>query len=85
METILKSKQQTVVIGPEHSLVIIGERINPTGRKVLAHALEKGNLKLVQEEAARQVQDGAHVLDINVGVSGIDEPRLLSEVIQAVS
>jgi 5-methyltetrahydrofolate--homocysteine methyltransferase len=85
METILTSKQQTVVIGPEHPLVIIGERINPTGRKILAHALEKGNLKLVQEEAARQVQDGAQVLDINVGVSGIDEPRLLSEVIQAVS
>ena len=85
METILKSKQQSVVIGPEHPLVIIGERINPTGRKKLALALEEGNLKLVQEEAARQVQDGAHVLDINVGVSGIDEPRLLSEVIQAVS
>ncbi len=85
METILKSKQQSVVIGPEHPLVIIGERINPTGRKKLALALEEGNLKMVQEEAARQVQDGAHVLDINVGVSGIDEPRLLREAIQAVS
>jgi 5-methyltetrahydrofolate--homocysteine methyltransferase len=84
METILKSKQRRVTIGPEHPLVIIGERINPTGRKKLARALEEGNLKMVQEEALRQVQEGAQVLDVNVGVSGIDEPRLLSEAVQAV-
>jgi 5-methyltetrahydrofolate--homocysteine methyltransferase len=65
--------------------VIIGERINPTGRKKLAKALEDGNLKLVQEEATKQVQDGAHVLDVNVGVSGIDEPKLLKEAILAVN
>jgi 5-methyltetrahydrofolate--homocysteine methyltransferase len=84
METTLKSKKQTVVIGPDQPLVIIGERINPTGRKKLAQALEQGNLKLVQEEAAKQVAEGAHVLDVNVGISGIDEPRLLREAIQAV-
>jgi 5-methyltetrahydrofolate--homocysteine methyltransferase len=84
METTLKSRKETVVIGPERPLVIIGERINPTGRKKLAKALEDGNLKLVQEEATKQVQEGAHVLDVNVGISGIDEPALLKEAIQAV-
>ncbi len=84
METTLTSTRQTVVIGPERPLVIIGERINPTGRKKLAKALEDGNLKLLQEEAIKQVQEGAHVLDVNVGVSGIDEPKLLKEAILAV-
>jgi len=84
METILKSKKQTVIIGPDRPLVIIGERINPTGRKKLAKALEEGDLKRVQEEAIKHVQEGAHVLDVNVGISGIDEPALLKEAIQAV-
>lgn len=84
METTLKSQTQTVVIGPDLPMVIIGERINPTGRKKLAKALEEGNLKLVQEEATKQVQEGAHVLDVNVGISGIDEPKLLKEAILAV-
>jgi 5-methyltetrahydrofolate--homocysteine methyltransferase len=84
METTLRSTKETVVIGPDRPLVIIGERINPTGRKKLAKALEDGNLKLVQEEASKQVQEGAHVLDVNVGVSGIDEPKLLKEAILAV-
>jgi len=84
METTLKSKKETVIIGPGRPLVIIGERINPTGRKKLAKALEDGNLKLVQEEAAKQVQEGAQVLDVNVGISGIDEPKLLQGAILAV-
>lgn len=84
METILTNREQTVVIGPEHPLVLIGERINPTGRKKLAKALEEGNLQLVKDEAAKQVAEGAHVLDVNVGVSGIDEPRMLREAVQAV-
>jgi 5-methyltetrahydrofolate--homocysteine methyltransferase len=84
METILKSRQRHVTIGPGHPVVIIGERINPTGRKKLARALEEGNFKIIQEEALRQVQEGAQVLDVNVGVSGGDEPRLLSETVQAV-
>jgi 5-methyltetrahydrofolate--homocysteine methyltransferase len=84
METTLSSSKQTVVIGPDRPLVIIGERINPTGRKKLAKALEDGNLKVVQEEAIKQVKEGAHVLDVNVGVSGIDEPKLLREALVAV-
>jgi 5-methyltetrahydrofolate--homocysteine methyltransferase len=84
METTLKSLNETVIIGPDRPLVIIGERINPTGRKKLAKALEDGNLKVVQEEATKQVQEGAQVLDINVGVSGIDESKLLKDAILAV-
>jgi 5-methyltetrahydrofolate--homocysteine methyltransferase len=84
METILRSPKATVVIGHEHPLVVIGERINPTGRKKLAQALEEGNLRFVQEEAMKQVEEGAQVLDINVGISGIDEPKLLRETVQCV-
>jgi len=73
-----------VIIGPDRPLVIIGERINPTGRKKLAKALEEGDLERVQEEAIKQVREGAHVLDVNVGISGIDEPSLLKEAVQAV-
>jgi methanogenic corrinoid protein MtbC1/uroporphyrinogen-III decarboxylase len=84
METTVRSATRTVVIGPGHPLVIIGERLNPTGRKKLAQALEKGDLDLVQSEAIRQVEEGAHILDVNVGVSGIDEPRMLKEAILAI-
>ncbi len=84
METILRSATETVVISPDRPMVIIGERINPTGRRKLAAALEEGNLRLVQEEAAKQVKEGARVLDVNVGVSGIDEPRILREAILLV-
>lgn len=84
METILRSKTQSVVISPDHPLVIIGERINPTGRKKLTKALEAGNLQFVQEEAVKQAQEGAQVLDVNVGISGIDEPQLLGEAVKAV-
>jgi 5-methyltetrahydrofolate--homocysteine methyltransferase len=84
METIIRSATQSVVISRDRPLVIIGERINPTGRKKLAAALEQGKLKLIQEEASKQVKEGAHVLDINVGVPGIDEARVLKEAIQVV-
>jgi methanogenic corrinoid protein MtbC1/uroporphyrinogen-III decarboxylase len=84
METTVRRATKTVVIGPRHPLVIIGERINPTGRKKLAQALEKGDLGLVQSEAIKQVEDGAHILDVNVGVSGIDEPAMLKEAILAI-
>jgi 5-methyltetrahydrofolate--homocysteine methyltransferase len=83
-ETVIGSATQTVTVGPDRPLVIIGERINPTGRKDLAEALEQGNLEQIQAEARIQVEAGAHILDVNVGVSGIDEPRLLKEAIQAI-
>jgi methanogenic corrinoid protein MtbC1/uroporphyrinogen-III decarboxylase len=84
VETTVGSATKTVVIGATHPLVIIGERINPTGRKKLAQALEKGDLDLVQSEAIKQVEEGAHILDVNVGVSGIDEPAVLKGAILAI-
>jgi methanogenic corrinoid protein MtbC1/uroporphyrinogen-III decarboxylase len=84
VETILKSPGQIVAVGPAHPLVIIGERINPTGRKKMAEALEKGDLRWLQKEAEKQVKAGARVLDVNVGLSGIDESRLLKEAVQAI-
>jgi len=84
VETTIKSATKTVLIGRGQPLVIIGERINPTGRKQLARALEKGDLRLVQEEALKQVEEGAHILDVNVGISGIDEPRVLKKAIYAI-
>jgi methanogenic corrinoid protein MtbC1/uroporphyrinogen-III decarboxylase len=84
VETTIKSATKTVLIGRGQPLVIIGERINPTGRKQLARALEKEDLRLVQEEALKQVEEGAHILDVNVGISGIDEPRVLKKAICAI-
>jgi methanogenic corrinoid protein MtbC1 len=84
IETRVSSASKTVVIGPHRLLAIIGERINPTGRKKIAQAIEKMDLRLLQEEAVRQVKEGAHILDVNVGVSGIDEPRMLREAIMAI-
>ena len=85
VETTISSEKKTVVIGAGQPLVIIGERINPTGRKDLAEALERGDLRSVQKEAISQAEAGAHILDVNVGVSGIDEPRVLQEAITAIS
>jgi 5-methyltetrahydrofolate--homocysteine methyltransferase len=82
METIIRSSKETVTISPDRPMVIIGERINPTGRKKMAAALELGNLTLIREEGIKQVKEGAHILDVNVGVSGIDEPLILKEVVQ---
>ena len=84
VESTVASTSKTVVMGPSRPLVIIGERINPTGRKRLAASLEAGNLDLVRSEAILQVAAGAHILDVNVGVSGIDEPRMLKEAILAI-
>jgi len=84
METILKSAQKTVVISPERPTVLIGERINPTGRKRLSAALEEGSLEIVRLEAEAQVQAGADVLDVNVGVVTVDEVALLPRAVRLV-
>ena len=84
METIIKSGSETVIISPERPLAVIGERINPTGRRKLAQAIEDGNFALLQEEAIKQVKEGAHVLDVNVGVSGVDEPLMLKKAVLAI-
>lgn len=84
METVLSSKQKEVVISDTKPTVLIGERINPTGKKKLTAALQTGNLDLVVEEALAQANAGADLLDVNVGASGVDEVSLLPEAIKRI-
>lgn len=84
METVLKGTRKTVVISPDRPTVLIGERINPTGRKRLSAALEAGNLGIVRLEAEAQVQAGADMLDVNVGVVTMDEVDLLPRAVRLV-
>jgi 5-methyltetrahydrofolate--homocysteine methyltransferase len=84
VDTVLSSKTREVVIGSNRPFVIIGERINPTGRKVLAAEMKEGNLERVKKDALAQVEAGAHVLDVNAGIPLIDEPAVLVEAIQLV-
>ena len=84
METILKGLGQQVVIGRDRPTVIIGERINPTGKRRLAAALTAGDLSVVREEALKQVDAGAHVLDVNVGAAGVDEVDILPKAVKLV-
>ena len=84
METILSSKTKTIRIGAEQPFTIIGERINPTGRKLLAKEMAAGNLSRVEKDAVAQVAAGAHMLDVNAGIPLVDEPELLAQAIQLV-
>ena len=84
METKLTLKDQELVIGAGRPFAIIGERINPTRRKKLAASMAEGDFSIVQEDARRQVEAGAPVLDVNAGVPGADEVSLLSGAVQAV-
>lgn len=84
METRISSTTKEVLISDERPTVLIGERINPTGKKKLAEALKDGNLELVRQEALAQVQAGADILDVNVGAAGVDEVALLPQAVQAV-
>jgi 5-methyltetrahydrofolate--homocysteine methyltransferase len=84
MDTILKGIGQKVVISPERPTAILGERINPTGKKKLAAALVAGDLDLVRREAIEQVEAGADILDVNVGAAGVDETHLLPLAVRAV-
>jgi len=84
METVLSYKEKKVVIAPERPFVIIGERINPTRRKKLAETMSMGDFSLVQEDARKQVEAGAQVLDVNAGIPGGDEPVLLQGAARAV-
>jgi len=84
METKVSSPSKEVIIGDNQPTVLIGERINPTGKKKLAEALKAGNLEIVCKEALAQVQAGADILDVNVGTFGVDEVALLPRAVQAV-
>jgi len=85
MQTFLSSATTTVKINTDGPMVIIGEKINPTGHKRLAEALQGGDFDYVRELAARQVAAGADVLDVNVGVLGLDEVALLTQAVKVVT
>jgi 5-methyltetrahydrofolate--homocysteine methyltransferase len=84
MHTTLRSPSKTVVIGHDQPFCIIGERINPTGRKKFAESLRAGDLSPVIDDVKRQVANGADVLDVNAGIPLTDEPELLAAVIRLV-
>ena len=83
-ETVVSSSTKEIRIGVDHPFVIIGERINPTGRKLLAEEMKAGNLERVVTDAVAQVEAGALMLDVNAGVPLADEPGILAESIKLV-
>jgi 5-methyltetrahydrofolate--homocysteine methyltransferase len=83
-ETILSSKTKTIIIGPDRPFTMIGERINPTGRKALAREMAAWNFDRVINDAIAQVNAGAHMLDVNAGIPLADEPAILAKAIQIV-
>jgi len=85
LTTTVSSKKQTIEISRHLPTVIIGERINPTGRKKLQAALEAKNFDIVRQDAISQVAAGAPVLDVNAGIPDGDEPALLREAVQTVT
>jgi len=84
MHTVLRSHAREVVIGPDRPFCVIGERINPTGRKRFAEALRAGDLSQVVVDVERQVAAGADMLDVNAGVPLADEADLLARMVRLV-
>ncbi len=78
--TFVTSFSQAVEIGPRP--VVIGERINPTGKKKFKQALQENNIEYILAEGLRQEDNGAHILDVNVGLPGIDEPKMMEDVVK---
>ena len=83
-ETIISSATKEIRIGFDHPFVIIGERINPTGRKMLAKEMAEGDFSRVEKDALAQVAAGAQMLDVNAGIPLADEPGILAETIKLV-
>ncbi|CAN1547569.1 methyltetrahydrofolate:corrinoid/iron-sulfur protein methyltransferase [Burkholderiaceae bacterium] len=83
-DTVISSATKEVVIGFDRPFVIIGERINPTGRKIMAAEMIAGDFSRVQSDALAQIAAGAHMLDVNAGIPLADEPALLAHCIQLV-
>src|SRR5262245_43400621 len=84
LTTLLSSKTKSVEVNRANPTIIIGERINPTGRKLMLKALQEGDFEMVRRDAVNQVEAGAKVLDVNAGVPGADEPALLRQVLATV-
>lgn len=85
MITTLAGKKKTVKISRDLPTVIIGERINPTGRKRMAEALRAGDLQLLAQEALAQEAEGAKVIDVNVGAAGVNQVAMLPEAVKVVA
>ena len=83
-ETVISSATREVVIGFDRPFVVIGERINPTGRKLLAQEMKAGDFSRVEADAMAQVAAGAQVLDVNAGIPLADEPALLAQAVKLV-
>ncbi len=83
-ETVLSSPTREVVIGFDRPFVVIGERINPTGRKALAAEMAAGNFDTVVADAIAQVEAGAQMLDVNAGIPLADEPSILAHTVELV-
>src|SRR4030042_1113742 len=84
MDTIVSSDKKEVIISIDRPTVIIGERINPTGRKKLTEALKAGDLDIVRKEAIEQVAAGADIIDVNVNAPGVDDVAMLPKAVRAV-
>ena len=84
MHTEISSKTKTVLIGPDRPFTIIGERINPTGRKLLAAEMAAGDYSRVMRDAQAQLKAGAHMLDVNAGIPLADEPAIMEETVRLV-
>jgi 5-methyltetrahydrofolate--homocysteine methyltransferase len=84
METKVSTAKKEVIISINRPTVLIGERINPTGKKKLAEALKSGNLEVVRQEAIAQVEAGADIIDVNVNTPGVNDVELLPRVVQVV-
>ena len=84
MKTVVSSATRTVVIGPDEPFVVIGERINPTGRKKLAEEMRRFDMSRVRADALAQVHAGAHMLDVNAGIPGADEPGMLAAAVRTI-
>jgi 5-methyltetrahydrofolate--homocysteine methyltransferase len=83
-ETVLRSASREVVIGHERRFCLIGERINPTGRRIFQEQLRAGDLSAIERDVAAQVAGGADVVDVNMGVPLTDEPDLLARAIPMI-
>jgi 5-methyltetrahydrofolate--homocysteine methyltransferase len=83
-DTVVSSATREVVIGFERPFCIIGERINPTGRKRLAAEMAAGDFSTVEADTLAQVAAGAHMLDVNAGIPLADEPKILADTIRLV-
>ena len=83
-DTVISSATREVVIGFERPFVMIGERINPTGRKILAAEMAAGDFSRVESDALAQVAAGAQMLDVNAGIPLADEPAILARAVQLV-